>query len=212
MRIAVIAADGRSGQAFVKTALDAGHSVRAGIHGKNPFSAHPSLSVIKCDATNEDQVSELLRASDAVVSLIGHVKGSQADVQTRAIRTIIAAMKRRGLTRIISLTGTGVRIKGDRPNLLDRLANAIIVRIDPARVHDGIAHVKLLNESGLDYTVLRVLKLGNGRAGRYSLNGHGPAKPLTSRAEVASAILDCLEDNRFVRQHPVIVANIKPWS
>lgn len=201
----MIAADGRSGQAFVKAALEAGHQVRAGIHGKNPFFAHPNLSVIRCDATNEKQLSELLRASDAVVSLIGHVKGSKADVQTQAIRTIIAAMKRRGLTRIISLTGTGVRIAGDRPNLLDKLANAIIVRIDPDRIHDGIAHVKLLNESGLDYTVLRVLKLGNGGQGAFSLNGHGPAKPLTSRTEVAAAILDCLEDNRFVQQYPVIV-------
>jgi uncharacterized protein YbjT (DUF2867 family) len=212
MRIAVIAADGRSGQAFVKAALDAGHSVRAGVRGKNPFFAHPGLSVLKCDATNEHQVKELLRASDAVVSLIGHVKGSQADVQTRAIKTIIAAMKQRGLTRIISLTGTGVRIKGDRPNLLDKLANAIILKIDPDRIHDGIAHVKVLSESGLDYTVLRVLKLGNGKPGKFSLNGHGPAKPLTSRAEVASAILDCLEDNRFIRQHPVVVPKIKPKS
>jgi putative NADH-flavin reductase len=204
MRIAVIAADGRSGQAFVKAALEAGHSVRAGVRGKNPFFAHPGLSVTRCDATNEQQVSELLRASDVVVSLIGHVKGSQADVQTRAIKTVIAAMKRRGLSRIVSLTGTGVRIKGDRPNLLDRLANAMIIRIDPNRIHDGIAHVKVLHDSGLDYTVLRVLKLGNGRPGNFSLNGHGPAKLLTSRGEVAAAILDCLEDNRFIRQHPVI--------
>jgi len=209
MRIAVIAADGRSGQAFVKAALDSGHSVRAGVHGKNPFFAHPGLAVIRCDATDEQQVIELLRASDAVVSLIGHVKGSQADVQTRAIRTVISAMKQRGLTRIISLTGTGVRIKGDKPSLLDKLANAIIVRIDPDRIHDGIAHVKVLHGSGMDYTVLRVLKLGNGTAGKFGLNGHGPAKLLTSRTEVAAAILDCLEDNRYIRQHPVIVPEPK---
>lgn len=210
MRIAVVAADGRSGRIFVKAALEAGHSVRAGVHGKNPFFAHPHLSIIRCDATKEQQVSELLRASDAVVSLIGHIKGSKADVQTRATKTVITAMKRRGLTRIVSLTGTGVRVKGDRPSLLDKLANATIVRIDPDRIHDGIAHVKLLNESELDYTILRVLKLGNGKAGKFSLNGHGPAKPVTSRAEVASAILECLEDNRFVRQHPVIVKKMKP--
>ena len=35
MKIAVIAANGRAGKAFVETALAAGHSVRAGVFGKS---------------------------------------------------------------------------------------------------------------------------------------------------------------------------------
>lgn len=204
MNIAVIAADGRSGRAFVRAALAAGHHVRAGVRSKRPFGRHPGLAVITCDATDAGQVNELLRASDVVVSLIGHVPGSKADVQTQAMRTVVSVMQRRGLTRIVSLTGTGVRIRGDKPGIIDTLANFAIRTIDPNRVHDGIAHAAVLQGSGLDFTIIRVLKLGNGQARPFSLSEHGPAKMLTSRGEVARAILECLEDNRFIRQYPVI--------
>ncbi len=204
MRIAVIAADGRSGQAFVAAALAAGHHVRAGIRGKNPFWPHPRLSVIQCDATNQEQVNELLRASDAVVSLIGHVRGSKRDVQTIATRTVLKAMQKRGIRRIVSLTGTGVRIKGDHPGIIDKLANLFIAKVDPNRVGDGIAHASVLQASDVDFTIVRVLKLTGGKQMGYSLSEHGPAKYLTSRREVAAAIIECLEDNRFVRMYPVV--------
>lgn len=204
MRIAVIAANGRAGQAFVHAALDAGHDVRAGIRGDDPFEAHEHLTSVQCDATKPDDVAVLLRSSDAVVSLIGHIRGSSANVQTAATKTVLDEMKRRGLKRIISLTGTGVRIDGDKPGIIDKLANLFIARVDPNRVNDGIGHVKVLQTSETDFTVVRVLKLTNGRSTEFDLTEHGPAAHFTSRREVAQAIIECLEDNRFLRKYPVI--------
>ena len=204
MHIAVIAAQGRSGQEFVRAALAAGHTVRAGIGSFNPFTPHRRLTTLACDATNAEQVYELTRGVDAVVSLLGHVKGSTADVQTTAMRIVIEAMRRHKITRIVSLTGTGVRIAGDTPNLIDRMANTVIARVDPNRIHDGIAHAALLQKSGLDYTIVRVLKLGKGNAGTFTLTEHGPAKLLTPRAEVAAAIVDIVENNKFIGALPVI--------
>ena len=204
MRIAVIAADGRSGRAFVETALAAGHTVRAGIRGSSPFTPQPELEFIQCDATNEAQVDELLQASDAVVSLIGHIRGSNRNVQTIATHTVLAVMQKRGIHRIVSLTGTGVRIPKDKYGIIDILANLFIAKIDPARIQDGIAHVKVLQESDADFTIVRVLKLTGGKERPFNLSDHGPAKYLTSRTEVAKAIVECLEDNRYIRAYPVI--------
>jgi putative NADH-flavin reductase len=75
MIIAVIAANGRSGQAFVEAALNRGHTVRAGIHGTNPFAEREGLIVMSCDATNKAEVLALIQGSTAVVSLIGHDAG-----------------------------------------------------------------------------------------------------------------------------------------
>ncbi len=204
MRIAVIAANGRAGQAFVRTALAAGHDVRAGIRGDDPFEPHKHLVTVRCDATNSDDVTELLKSSDAVVSLIGHIRGSSANVQTLATKTVLAEMERRGLKRIVSLTGTGVRIDGDKPDLMDKLANMFIARIDPHRVNDGIEHAKVLQASGADFTIVRVLKLTNDRSTEFDLTDHGPAAHFTSRSQAAQAILECLEDNRFIRKYPVV--------
>jgi nucleoside-diphosphate-sugar epimerase len=204
MYIAVIAAQGRSGQEFVRVALDAGHHVRAGIGKTNPFQSHERLTIVRCDATDAGEVSTLLQGSDVVVSLLGHVPGSKSNVQTQAMKVITEAMARRGITRLVSLTGTGVRRPGDRPSLIDRLANWAIARIDSQRVSDGIAHAALLDTTHFDVTIVRVLKLWNSNTAAFSLSEYGPAKLLTSRREVALAILDIVENNRYIGKYPVI--------
>lgn len=204
MKIAVIAANGRTGRMFVAAALAAGHEVKAGVHAGNPFSPTARLTVIECDATNPEDVERLIFEQDALVSFIGHIKGSPARVQTVAITAAIAAMKKQGMLRIVSLTGTGVRFPGDRVTVLDRLLNVSIAVIDPDRVNDGIAHVEALKMSGLDWTVLRVLKLQNTKPGRFTLSEHGPTKPYVSREEVAAAALEVLEHNSFIQKAPIL--------
>lgn len=204
MKIAVLGANGRSGRIFVQTALEAGHSVRAGVHQGNPFTEHARLEVISCDATNIEEVKRLINGTDVVVSLIGHTKQSAPDVQTQAIQAVVDAMQPLGLRRLISLTGTGVRMPGDVITLLDRLSTFGITLFDRKRVADGRNHAKILMESNLEWTILRVLKLENNKPTRYTLLENGPAKTIVSRHEVASAILEILETNQFIRKAPII--------
>lgn len=203
MNIAVIAANGRSGRAFVAQALAAGHTVRAGVFG-GELAPAPKLSVMPCDATDKHALTQLLRGQDAVVSFIGHVKGSPPHVQTEAMRTLTAVMQTLGMRRVISLTGTGVRYAGDTIPLIDRILNLSIGIIDPARVADGREHVRVLEESGLDWTVIRVLKLQNVRPKPFVLTLHGPTKWYVGREEVAQAVLQALQENTFVQQAPII--------
>ena len=179
MKIAVIAANGRSGQAFVEAALTSGHSIRAGVRGKSYLKSHPSLTVVECDATNEAQLENLLSGQEAVASFIGHVKGSEPNVQTIAIQKVVDVMKASGVKRLISLTGTGVRFPGDKISLIDRFLNLSISIIDPARVKDGKNHVEVLKASDLDWTVIRVLKLQNVPPKPFTLREHGPTKSVS---------------------------------
>ena len=209
MNIAVIAANGRSGKAFVVQALSAGHSVRAGVYNDNNLDDHPNLTVLDCDATNKDDLTNLIKGQDAVVSFIGHVKGSPAQVQTNAMRALVEAMKEQGVTRLVSLTGTGVRFPGDRITLMDRILNASISVIDPARIKDGKDHVVFLQQTDLDWTVIRVLKLQNVEPKPFTLKQNGPTKLYVGREEVASVVLEVLEQNTFIRQAPIISRNVK---
>jgi putative NADH-flavin reductase len=204
MKIAVIAGNGRSGQAFVEAALTAGHSISAGVRGKSYLKSHPSLTVVECDATNEAQLENLLSGQEAVASFIGHVKGSEPNVQTIAIQKVVDVMKALGVKRLISLTGTGVRFPGDKISLIDRFLNLSISIIDPARVKDGKNHVEVLKASDLDWTVIRVLKLQNVPPKPFTLREHGPTKWYVGRQEVAQAVLQVLEQRSFVKQAPII--------
>ena len=204
MKIAVIAANGRSGQAFVEAALTAGHSIRAGVRGKSHLKPHPNLTVVECDATNEAQLKNLLSGQEAIASFIGHVKGSEPNVQTIAIQKVVDVMKALGVKRLISLTGTGVRFPGDKISLIDRFLNLSISIIDPARVKDGKNHVEALKSSALDWTVIRVLKLQNVPPKPFELREHGPTKLYVGRQEVAQAVLHVLEQHSFIKQAPII--------
>lgn len=204
MKIAVVAADGRTGRAFVEAALVAGHSVRAGVHGKDVFGQQPGLEVVVCDATNETQVENLLKGQEAVATFIGHVKGSPPSVQTEAMETLVKVMNAHGVKRIVSLTGTGVRFPGDKITLTDRVLNLSITIIDPLRVKDGKHHAEVLKMSGLDWTIIRVLKLQNTTPQPFSLREHGPTKPYVSRDEVANAALQVLQNGSFIQKSPII--------
>lgn len=204
MKIAVIGAGGRSGKIFTERALQAGHTIKAGIHSDNPFQPQPNLTVQECNATDLNQVTSLLQDCDAVVSLIGHTEGSAANVHTEAMKAIIGAMQSLGLLRIVSLTGTGVRMPGDKITLADRLSEIGIRIIDNARVIDGKNHANLLMNSGLEWTIVRVSKLQGSHLGRYRLLDSGPAKTLVSRQEVAQAILTILGNAEFIGRAPMI--------
>ena len=204
MNIAVIAANGRSGKIFVERALAAGHSVRAGVHSHNNLDPHPQLSVVTCDATKQEDLGALIDNQDAVVSFIGHVKGSPAQVQTDAMRQLTIAMSQRGMRRVVSLTGTGVRFAGDRITLVDRILNAGIAVVDPKRIRDGKDHVEILKQSSLDWTVIRVLKLKNTSPSPFALKQNGPTKWFVGRKDVAEAVLEVLEMNAYFTQAPIM--------
>jgi putative NADH-flavin reductase len=204
MNIAVIAANGRSGQAFVQKALAAGHTVRGGVLGQNFLAPHPRLALMPCDATKKSDLGKLLAGQDAVVSFIGHVTGSPADVQTVAMQNIVAVMRQLGMQRIVSLTGTGVRFPGDAITLVDRLLNLAVRIVDPQRVRDGQQHVEVLKNSNLEWTIIRVLKLQNVAPKPFTLREHGPTKWYVGREEVAAAVLEVLEQHSFICKAPII--------
>jgi len=206
MRIAVIAANGRSGIAFVTAALEAGHQVWAGTYGDHSFYQHPNLTIVPCDASNPEEMYVLVKDKDAVVSLIGHVKDSAPNVQTLAITHAIRAMKIFSVQRIVSLTGTGVRFPGDKISLIDRFVTLGIRIIDYGRVKDGINHAKALQESGLNWTIIRVAKLQNIPEHSFGLSTVGPAKSIVSRKTVAKAILRVLETGEFNQQAPMVTS------
>ena len=204
MRIAVIAANGRLGKAFVEAALKAGHSVRGGVRGVNTLAAHPHLEVVTCDATNADELRVLLSGQEVVVSAIGHVKGSAPDVQTVATKVIVDVMSELGIKRYVDVTGTGVRFTGDKITLIDRFLNMGVGIADPSRVKDGIDHQEVLKASSLDWTTIRVLKLQNVAARPFVLRLHGPTKAFVGREEVAEGMLEVIEMGTFFKQAPIV--------
>jgi len=202
--ICIFGADGRTGKLVVEEALKRGHRVQGFVY-KNNHNFPKEVLILEGNVIEQNDVLQAVSGCDAIISVLGHIKGSDPLMQTKGIRNIVNAMQKSSITRIISLTGTGVRQPGDKPSLIDRILNLGIRLTDPERIKDGIEHAKILQNSNLDWTILRVLKLGN--SNREPKNIHltpgGPAELLTSRKKAAKILVSLTESNDFNHQMPV---------
>lgn len=208
MRIAVISANSRTGQALVAQAITEKLSINAGINHHNNLAANPLIKIINCDATKKSDIKQLINGCDVVVSLIGHTRKSPANLQTLAIQNVIETMKELGINRLISLTGTGARQANDKITILDYILNISIRLIDPARIKDGINHAQVIKQSGLDWTIVRVLKLTNRQRSPLTLSEHGPSALLVPRSEVARLIIKLIETEDFYQKMPIISSEV----
>jgi putative NADH-flavin reductase len=205
MKVCVFGADGRTGLPLVEELISRGHEVHAFVYNEaGGKRVSEEADIFVGDVMNKEDVSAAVSEVDAVVSVLGHIPGGDPLMQTRGMENIISAMKENNISRILSLTGTGVRVSGDKPSLYDRLANFMVKKIDPERVHDGVEHARVLQESGLDWTILRVLKLSNKNSfSEAKLTKHGPAEWFTPRKKVAHILVSLLESGDFVGEMPV---------
>jgi putative NADH-flavin reductase len=204
MTIGVFGANGKTGVLLVKEALERGHKVIAGVRGKHAFKTSEFLEIVPCDILNPEQVNSVVEKSDVITSVVGHVKGSPEFVQSEGISNIINSIEKLNKKRLVSLTGTGVRFKNDKITLIDRILNISINLIDPKRIADGKKHVQIIKDTNLEWTIVRVLKLQNTKALKFTLTENGPTKIYTSRHEVATAIIDVLENETFIKKAPII--------
>src|SRR5438876_10489552 len=102
MKLAIFGATGRTGIPLVEQALAAGQEVvaLARTSSKLPIQ-HPKLTVIQGDVLNQADVEKVVQSCNAVLSVLGHRKESPRDMQTVAIRHIIAAMEKYGVKRLV---------------------------------------------------------------------------------------------------------------
>lgn len=207
MHICVFGADGRTGVEVVKYATSKDYFVTAFVYSESSNKFFPKgVKIIKGDVKDEERVEEALKGCNAVISTLGHIKGSDPRMQAKGMKNILRGMYSTGIKRILSLTGTGVRVSGDRPSLIDRFLNFFVAKVDPDRVNDGIEHFEVLNSSNALWTVVRVLKLGKSdkEVSDYELTEGGPAELVTSRKKVAKILVDLVDREEWFKKLPVV--------
>jgi len=207
MKLLIVGAAGKTGGEVVHCARAHGFEVVAFVYRARSNKYFPVDVVVKQgNIMDYDSVLEAIRGADAVISVLGHVKGSDPLMQTKGMVNVAKAMKETGIKRLLSLTGTGARVSGDTPSILDKVLNYVVARVDPERIHDGIEHIKILRGSSLDWTVVRVLKLGksNKEINKYKLSAGGPAELLTSRKKAARVLVDLVNNKEYIGQLPII--------
>ncbi len=207
MKVAIFGASGRTGRPLVGQALERGYEVTTFVRDPLKFGiSHERLTVVEGDIMDGSAVESAVLGQDAVVSALGHAKGSPKNVQTRGTAHIVAAMEKHGVRRLVSLTGAGVRDPRDEPKLVDRAITFLLKRLQPDVLEDGVRHAEAIKASGLEWVIVRGPRLTEGSKKdeyRVGMVGKNSGTQI-SRADLAEFMLGQLTADAHLRQMPVV--------
>ncbi len=206
MKVVVFGASGRVGSRVVELLLAQKHDVFAVVHSKDIFQGTPNLYVKRLDVHDAEAVAEVLEGADAVLSCVSSWGSEAGDVLSSAMKAILPAMQRSGTKRIVSLTGTGALIDTDKPSIAQKASHVMMSKVAPKVLADGEEHIRLLQASAADWTVLRSPVMNNRGSAKYRLTAELPGNQLATinRQAVAVAMVELLHDGTWLRQAPCI--------
>ena len=209
MKIIVFGATGGTGKELVRQALEQGHDVTAFV--RDPVALTPpgglpgGLRLFKGDIFDPAAVSEAIDGHRAVLSALGARSLKKEGILARALPNILSGMDAHYVERIVALGAAGAYYPAGKYqtgwfNLLLATAKTTFLRQPFA---DQAAQEKLLERSGLNFTIVRPPRL-NDKAEAQEVRVLPDGLPgggwQISRADVADFMLLQLTDPRFHRQ------------
>jgi putative NADH-flavin reductase len=201
MKVLVIGAAGRSGEALVNEALAAGHEVTALVRGATQYKK-ANVRVVAGDALDTAAVDAAIAGQDAVIDALGGKTPWKVTTrETSAAHNIVDAMQRNGVQRLlkISVVGAGDSVKNagffNEHLLMKTFLRGLLV--DKAGMEAEI------EGSNLNWTLVRPPMLTDGeKTGvvRVLSTESGEKAHKIGRADLAAFIVQQLESGRYLRQ------------
>ena len=203
MRVLVFGASGKTGREVVRQALARGFQVTAFVRDSARLPlAHANLRLVKGEITDATGVARAVEGHTGVISTLGVGTPLRHDPAViDGVRMIARASEHASVERLVYMSFIGVGDSRDAAGfLLKRLATTVLRQ----EVADHETKEAAVADSFVDWTIVRVPKLTNGRlTAAYrvgeSIRARSPL-PMISRADVADFLLRQLTDAAFIRK------------
>jgi putative NADH-flavin reductase len=195
MRLFVIGATGRTGREIVQQALARGHHVTAFVRSPESLTlTNERLTTLKGNAMDENQLCYAMQNHDAVLSALGPREAFKPSslLHDSALATT-RAMNRSGVKRLLVLSAAA-----HFPGIPNRIVRFILRN----HMRDSLAMEKVVQASGLDWTIARPPRLTQGQYTAYrSREGAAPKLGFTlARKAVAAFMLDAIEQKKHFQK------------
>jgi uncharacterized protein len=200
--IVLIGASGFVGSAILNEALDRGHRVVAVVrHPEKITTVHKNLVVTQSDVSFIDNVTEVCKGADAVISAYnpGWKNPEIAEETTRVYRVIIEGVRKSGVKRFLIVGGAGSLFVSPGKRLMD--SGVIPESFIPAlRALAGIYLNDLVSEKRIDWVFFSPAgnlqpgkRTGKFRLGKDDLIVDGAGDSKISVQDYAVAMIDEVE-------------------
>ncbi len=204
-RIVVFGANGRVGRLVVSLLLEKDFAVTAFVHRDDGSFNTDQVHVVQGDVYDADTVETAMTQADAVISTLGSWGTPKKDIVSSGMRAIIPLMQRNHIKRIISLTGAEARASDDNLSLFHRFTYPAAAIIAGKILRDGEDHIAQLEQSGLDWTVVRSPIMTEIGSPKYALSTSRCLPWQTiHRHAVAKAMVDQIDDKTYIGKSPFI--------
>ncbi len=207
MNIALLGATGFVGSALLNEALDRGHTVSAIVRHPEKLEPRDRLVVKEGDVYDSALLANLIQGQDAVISAFnpGWKDPNLYDDQVRGTASIIAAIKKAGIKRVLWVGGAGgLEVKSgvrviDSPDLPDWVRPGSLATME--------ALEELRKEPELEWSFLAPsaqlepgIRTGKFRLGTDQLLVDSNGQSRISVQDYAVAMVDELEHPKHIRQ------------
>ena len=197
MKVIVFGATGKTGQHLLRAALAQGHKVTAfGRSVERIDIDDPALETHKGDVFDAESVAAAVAGQDAVIVCLGPIGLKDKTTLSTGTAAVIDAMSRHDVQRLVVMSAAGV---GESWKQIPRSSRLLFRTMLRNVFKDHEAQEAIVEQSGLDWTIVRAAVLKDDPAiGNYTASNTG-ANTRVTRADVATALVDQLDDPTYSR-------------
>ncbi len=208
-RLTVFGSTGLTGRKIVDLALSRGDRVTVLVRDRSKLSGELAgrVNVVEGSAVDPVAVEKAIpQGSDAVLSALGHTKGSPRDLETVALGCIVASMRKNGVRRLVVLANTAVSDPADRPTSNQRFYRWLAKVFRREIYEDSLTKGPVVKNSDLDWTMARTSLLTDSPpTGKYRVGPMGKGAGVRiSRGDMAEFMLECATEGKYVRECPYV--------
>jgi putative NADH-flavin reductase len=213
MRIVIFGANGQTGRLLTRQALAAGHDVAAVTRRPAQFPiTHGRLAVVEADVRDAPAADRAVEGADVVLSALGvPFTRKQITIYSQGAGTIIAAMSRHGVKRLIvvSSSATEPHHHADGGFVLNRVFQPLVTATIGKTTYADMRRMEdLVRGSDLEWTIMRPSGLFDAPGvTAYELQEDQAPGIFTSRAGLAASMLDQATDTRFARKAAAVTTS-----
>ena len=204
MKVAVIGATGRTGQAMLAELLERRHDVTVLVRDPAKLGGiADTVQIVQGSSTDRAAMSELAAGTDAVLSALGPTR-KEPDLHTRTATLLVEFLPAHG--RFIGVSGAGIDVPGDQKGPRDKVISFMIQKLGGAVVKDKPAEYEVFAASDVDWTLVRPPRLVDGEAtGKIVHDAHKPGRSSSiRRADLGRFLVTVLDQGLYVRQAPFV--------
>ena len=209
MKLLILGASGATGRWLVTLAAQARHDVTALVRPSTPYEPPTGVRVVRGDVLDPAAIAAAVEGQDAVASCLGIRRGgkipwaplrSPADFTARVTASLIPAMSRAGVGRVVAISAGGV---AESITQLSMPVRWLVGMGSIGTAYRDLAEMeRLLSASRLDWLAVRPVTLMDGpptgRVGKVERYG---LFSIVRRADVAAWMLGALaRPNQFIEQ------------